>query len=131
MKYIGIASAVFLITALLPDTALAINVKAKAGKTNPLFPVFEYDPVTCAPINKPKYKLTQPKNGTFKVVIGTATVNKGVCKGKKFTRVQWLLYTPNRGFRGVDRGAITTESNRFVDGGFTNSRHEQVIITVE
>lgn len=114
---------------LASSPAHAINLTVKAGRTSHLFPIFQYNPTTCAPVNKPKYQLTQPKNGKFKVIMDTAIGKRGVCKGVK-VRVQWLMYTPNRGFKGVDRGAIAVENKRF-DAAVSGSRIEHVTIKVE
>lgn len=107
------ASAVALFLAT-PASAGNYNFDVKPGSTTKLFPLGQFENDTCMPIKPPKYELAQPKSGTFKVARAPVYLIKGICKGRSYQGL-WLVYTPNRGFRGTDKGAIRIERMTHVD----------------
>jgi hypothetical protein len=96
------------------NVAVAGTYEVSAGHSRELAPLGGYDPQRCAALAPPTYKLAQPAHGTLKVVNKTIVFNKGICKGKKF-KVMMVVYTPNRGFRGQDRGSVTHYRSMYTD----------------
>jgi hypothetical protein len=104
----------FWILSSVANVAAAGTYDVSAGHSRELAPLGGYDPQRCAALAPPTYTIAQPAHGTLKVVNKTIVFNRGICKGKRF-KVMMVVYSPNRGFRGKDRGSVTHYRSMYTD----------------
>lgn len=120
--------AALLLGSVISAGAQTFNVKA--GKATPLFPLGQFENDTCMVLPPPRYDLAQPENGRFKVITAPVTLTRGICKGKSYNDL-WLVYTPERGFKGRDRGSIRIERMRHADQPAPSMHRYNLTINVE
>jgi len=113
----------------------SINLHAKSFTTKPgkavgLMPISQFDGDSCSAGTPPKYKITQTSHGKLKVVTQNIKLKKGPCKGRTI-KFYILIYIPQRGFKGQDKGAISFSKLRYSDTTIRSNLSESIIINVK
>ncbi|WP_109315415.1 hypothetical protein [Pseudovibrio ascidiaceicola] len=118
IKYIvGVA---FLVAGAGVASAETFSRDVRANRSSIVNRHVYYDGQLCSsgPIAQVKLK-KQPKHGTVKIVRSVWTPKKGKCKGKKFKGVD-IIYTPKRGYRGVEEFSTRYSMPRYTQGSAVN-----------
>jgi hypothetical protein len=84
-------------------SAETIDKTVKANTSTAIAGFFGYEVNTCYPSEIPDVKVKRsPANGTFRIVPHETTLGKDSrCAGKKVRGLAYV-YTPNKGFKGMD-----------------------------
>jgi hypothetical protein len=115
------------------STASAEEITAivAAGKRSPIGTFGTYNTFTCTHSGESKATVAiRPQNGVIDVVGQFHTINAGRC-GKINAFVNVVYFTPNKGFRGTDVGAVDFEYFRFAEAQYTTSQRATYKITVK
>ncbi len=108
LKSAAIAFVPFLATG--PSVA-AENVTVNAGQKTRIYSYATYEGSGCVSSEYPIFKAKKTKNGKLTHSRGSFIGNDGVCKGKRLKSTD-VYYTPNPGFKGVDRVRVSFGTQR-------------------
>jgi len=109
---IGLFAIASAITTIAP--AAMIEQNAKANRTTLIYRFSQYAEDTCGAMAPPKFKVVFVEHGK---IVGTESgfkLDKGHCKGKYIKGIGFK-YTPNRGFRGLDKAKVILTMPAFSD----------------
>ncbi len=107
----------FLSTYSQTANAQNVDAKAAANRTSIIYSYVLYNSENCAAAALPKVKIKSEKNGKIVGIKGSFKLTKGPCKGKRMKGIGFK-YTPNRGFRGMDKASVLlTMPSRVDDSG--------------
>lgn len=131
-SYSFMSSAAAAIVAVVFSTAHAEakSYTIKSGQAKALTSISHYDAESCGGMAPPKYKITQTSNGKLSVVPYKIKLPKGPCAGR-LIKFYFLVYTPKRGFKGQDKGAISYTEPQFTDSTILSQTRLNIVLNVK
>ena len=126
---------VALIAMSVPAAAIAETLKGSvpANRSTRIYAFTVADPSTCASPGKPKMTVSRaPEHGTVTFDWGFIPAGKAFrnCANGRM-RAMGVVYTPNKGYHGVDSLSVTYSMPNMGEYRYTGARTEKFIINVK
>ncbi len=124
---IAVALALIVLTTAYSE---AKTFTTKPGVAVVLTSISLYDEESCGAMPPPKYRINQTSHGKLKVIPHKVKLDKGSCAGRTI-KFFFVVYFPDRGFKGTDRGSVVYDNPQFTDSIIRSSRKFDAIIKVK
>lgn len=125
---------ILLLFAIFPTAAFAENVTVPANRTSPVTGFWVFGEQNCHHPGRLKHRVSkEPAHGKVTVKFDKRRIPEEVskrCAGRT-SGVMIVFYTPDRGYRGKDKGSVSFQFPKYQGGGIATARTIKFSVTVK